>query len=74
LKTAVQSILDKNTESKYYDVSDENVQVYHNIGRTGGAVTTIPYSDNTFFNPWADIPQGPGRANRIGDQWIFTIL
>ena len=68
LKRIVQKVLAKNTETKYYDIGDENVQVYHNMGRSGGAVFGNPYGDSTFFNPWSDIPPGTGRANRIGDK------
>jgi hypothetical protein len=66
LRTAVQSILNQNTETKYYDVSDENKELYHNVGESNGIpLITTPYSNTTFFNPWADIPPGTGRANRI---------
>jgi hypothetical protein len=69
LRTAVQSILNQNTETKYYDVSDENKELYHNVGESNGIpLITTPYSNSVFFNPWADIPPGTGRANRIGDR------
>ena len=64
----IKNVLNRNTETKYYDIGDENVQVYHNMGRSGGAVLGSPYGDSTFFNPWSDIPPGTGRANRIGDR------
>lgn len=68
LRKTIKRVLYKNTETKYYDVSDENVQLYHNCGRSGGAPLGSIYSDSTFFNPWSDIPAGTGRANRIGDK------
>jgi hypothetical protein len=68
LRKTIKRVLWKNTETKYYDVSDENVQLYHNAGRSGGAALGSIYSDSTFFNPWSDIPAGTGRANRIGDK------
>jgi len=61
--------MNRATETKYYDVAGENVQLYHNVGNSGGAIApTAQYSDPTFFNPWNDIPPGTGRANRIGDK------
>jgi len=69
LKKTVKRILNKTTETKYYDLASENEQLYHNVGRSAGAlVPTTQYSDPTFFNPWADIPPGTGRANRVGDK------
>jgi hypothetical protein len=68
LKRTIKQVLNRNTETKYYDVADENVQIYHNMGRSGGAILGPPAGDTTFFNPWADIPPGTGRANRIGDR------
>jgi hypothetical protein len=61
--------MNKATETKYYDIAGENLQVYHNVGQSGGVlIPTTIYSDPTFFNPWADIPPGTGRANRVGDK------
>lgn len=69
LKKTIQRVINKNTETKYFDVSGENLQLYHNVGQSAGIpLITTPYSDTTFFNPWADIPPGTGRANRIGDR------
>jgi len=65
----VKRILNKSTETKYYDIATENQQIYHNKGCSGGAaITSTQWSDPTFFNPWSDIPAGTGRANRIGDK------
>jgi len=69
LRTTIKRVLNKNTETKYFDVAGENLQLYHNVGQSGGvALATQRYSDPTFFNPWSDIPPGTGRANRIGDK------
>ena len=68
LKKTIKRILYKNVETKYYDIADENVQLYHNAGRAPGTATTSIWSDSNFFNPWSDIPAGTGRANRIGDK------
>lgn len=69
LKKTVKRILNTNTETKYNDIASENVQLYHNVGVSGGALVPVSqYSDPTFFNPWATIPPGTGRANRIGDK------
>lgn len=69
LKTTIRRVLNKTTETKFYDVAGENLQLYHNVGQSGGAlIPTTQYGDPTFFNPWSDIPAGTGRANRIGDK------
>jgi hypothetical protein len=62
--------MNKATETKFFDIAVENAQLYHNIGyhTTTPTVLSVPSSDSTFFNPWADIPAGTGRANRIGDK------
>ena len=66
----MKKILSKSTETKFFDIAVENAQLYHNIGyhTTTPTVLSVPSSDSTFFNPWADIPVGTGRANRIGDK------
>jgi len=70
LKKTVKRILNKNTETKYYDIAGENQQLYHNTGTNPTFPTSTTWGDPTFFNPWADIPPGTGRANRIGDKII----
>jgi hypothetical protein len=61
--------MNKATETKYYDIADENRQIYHNVGESGGvALPTTIYGNANFFNCWADIPPGTGRANRVGDK------
>ncbi len=32
LKQTIKSVLKKKTETKYFDITDENVDLYHNIG------------------------------------------
>lgn len=58
----------KNTETKFYDIGIENVQLYHNCGEFitlfPGYVTSIV----DWFNPWAKIQRGDNRFNRIGDK------
>lgn len=59
----------KKAETKYYDRSLENHQLYHNLGSNVGGlvpvnVTAIPQ----FFNPWAFIGKGDNRFQRIGDK------
>lgn len=60
----------RTAETKYYDVAEENVNLYHNIGysSTLPVAGANPGSMSQFFNPWSDIPQGTGRNNRIGDK------
>jgi len=59
----------KKAETKYFDIAEENVQLYHNNG-TATTLTSNPASLQTIFNPWADIPVGTGRSDRIGDRII----
>lgn len=68
LKKTVNRIINRKLETKYFDQGDQNVQVYHNVGGAGPYVGSLPVSDTVFFNPWLDIPQGVGRAGRIGDE------
>ena len=70
LKRTIQRVLNRNTETKFFNVSVENAQLYHNVGynATVPVAGALPHSDSTFFNPWSDIPPGTGRANRIGDK------
>ncbi len=46
LKRTIKQVLNRNTETKYYDVADENVQIYHNMGRSGGAILGPPQHEN----------------------------
>ncbi len=70
LKQTIKAVLNKKTETKYFDIVDENANLYHNIGPSvnlpvvGAITSSIPQ----FFNPWADITQGTGRGQRIGDK------
>lgn len=60
----------KMSETKAVTFSHENVQLYHNLGPTGGAVVVggQPWSDAIFFNCWANIVQGATKVNRIGNR------
>lgn len=69
---AVRREILKKTETKKYDFSVENRNVYHNVGPSGGGVGPYisPVTDTTFFNCWRLISQGVGTNNRIGDSII----
>ena len=60
----------KKAETKYAVINRENVQLYHNVGETGGAAGPYlnPYTDATFFNCWALINQGAAVFNRVGNE------
>lgn len=60
----------KKAETKYAVINRENVQLYHNVGETGGAVGPYlnPYTDATFFNCWSLINTGTAAFNRIGNE------
>lgn len=70
LKRRINQILNKKTETKYFDVGSENVQLYHNLGYSAAAPVPgqIPHSMIDFFDPWADIIPGTGRQQRVGDK------
>lgn len=68
-KARVRKIVNKMSETKYYDRELENHQLYHNLGSNVGGlvpvnVTAIPQ----FFNPWAFIAKNTDRFGRIGDK------
>jgi len=65
-QSRVRSAVLKTAETKYYDVADENVQLYHNNGTN--SLPGNPAGLSTLFNPWADISKGTGRQERIGDK------
>jgi len=65
VKKAIQSV----AETKYYDIANENTQLYHNYGYSNVApVVSGASSISLLFNPWADIQPGTGRMQRIGDK------
>lgn len=69
LKRRVTQIVKGNQETKFFEASYENKALYHNIGFSD--VLPAGDFDGTsvdFFNPWADLLKGTGRANRIGDE------
>ncbi len=66
-KSRVTQVLMKKAETKYFDIGDENVQLYHNNG-TNTVLSGGPGSLTTIFNPWADIYRGTARQERVGDQ------
>jgi len=68
-KTRVTRVLMKKAETKYFDIAEENVQLYHNNG-TSTTLASNPGSLQTIFNPWADIQVGYFRNQRIGDRII----
>lgn len=62
-------ILNRKSETKYFDRGIENNQLYHNTGFGAGVGPTFPVSSiPNFFNPWINIVQGTSRLNRVGDK------
>lgn len=68
LKSRVLKILNRKTETKYYDISTENRQLYHNLGGNGATIPLSVTSLTPWFNPWLNIQEGSQRFNRIGDK------
>lgn len=66
-QSRVTKVLMKKAETKFFDIGDENVQLYHNNGTVAGPTATMG-SLSLIYNPWADIPQGAQRFQRIGDK------
>jgi len=64
----VSQVLNRKTETKFFDLAVQNEQLYHNLGwGTSILPPTICSSISNWFNPWLNIQQGTGRFNRIGD-------
>jgi len=64
----VSQVLNRKTETKYFDLAVQNEQLYHNLGwGTSILPPTVCSSISNWFNPWLNIQQGTGRFNRIGD-------
>jgi len=59
----VKKAIMKTAETKRYLHGDENLQLYHNTGVTGGT-----FVRPVLFNPWRFITQGTTENNRIGDE------
>jgi hypothetical protein len=60
----VKRFLMKNSETKYVEKGEDNVQLYHNMGQST-LVSIAPFTPKSIpnlFNIWADITQGPGRS------------
>jgi hypothetical protein len=65
----VKRVLMKNSETKYYESGQDNVQLWHNRGFALNAlppfnVSSIPL----LFNFWPNVQQGVGRSERVGDK------
>lgn len=60
----------KKAETKYAVINRENVQLYHNVGETGGLIGPYlnPYTDSQFFNCWSLIQSGTQVFNRVGNE------
>lgn len=67
-QSRVRKAILKTAETKYYDISTENRQLYHNLGGNGVNIPLAPTSLTPWFNPWLNIQKGTGRFNRIGDR------
>lgn len=69
LKRLITKVMMKKVETKYYDVAEENQQLYHNIGYSPVApVSNFEGGMSVFFDLWSDISVGTTRQNRIGEK------
>lgn len=67
LKARVSRILRKKSETKFVEAAEENIQLYHNVGKSVAYIgASNPYA--IIFNPWASISQGTSRYQRVGDR------
>lgn len=67
-RSRVTQVLMKKTETKYFDIGVQNVELYHNCGEF---ITLFPGYTTAivdWFNPWSKIVKGTNRLNRIGDR------
>jgi len=66
----VKKVLMKNSETKFVEKGQDNVQLYHNLGQSTlvPIAPFIPKSIPNLFNIWADVTPGSGRQERIGDR------
>lgn len=65
----VNQILNKKTETKYYDLGVQDQNMYHNLGWGTVSIPPTTFSSiPTWFNPWINILKGDERFNRIGDK------
>jgi len=61
----------KNAESKYFDIGQENIQLFHNLGY--GTLITPPTTITSipqWFNPWINIQQDNTRFGRVGEEIV----
>jgi len=67
-KQRVTQVLNRKTETKYFDIGVQNVELYHNCGEF---ITLFPGYETSivsWFNPWSKIAKGTERLQRIGDR------
>lgn len=68
-RTLVNRILNKKTETKYFDIGAQGQDSYHNLGWGTVSIPPTTYSSiPAFFNPWINIQKGTDRFGRIGDK------
>lgn len=65
----VVQVLNRKTETKYFDIGIQDQQLYHNLGYGTSLIPpTVVSALPLWFNPWINIQQGTARFNRIGDK------
>lgn len=65
----INRILNKKTETKYFDLGVQDQSMYHNLGWGTISIPPLTYSSIPgWFNPWINIVKGDERFNRIGDK------
>lgn len=64
-RARVMKVINRVSETKYYDIGSDNQNLYHDVGKgTGPTQNQISlYSDF-----WGQVPQGAGRNRRVGDK------
>lgn len=69
-KNRVKRVLMKAAETKYIDVGENQLQLYHNVGQSTivPIVPFVPKSVPGLFNIWSIIQPGNMRDQRIGDK------
>lgn len=71
LRSRVTQILNRKSETKYYDIGAQGQDSYHNLGWGTVSIPPTTYSSiPAFFNPWINIQKGTDRFGRIGDKIV----
>lgn len=64
-QSRVKNVLNRATETKFYQIGAENANLYHDVGYGSGPTTN---QIGLIFSPWSAIDKGTSSHQRIGDK------